>query len=145
MRRPRLFRNHDLVLVFVNLKDSASVSGIMHLLEFSAGIETVYSFSGVISVLMSDVTLVLLFLLIDVRIVKSGFKFFSSVHSYLLVRKKVNFLCRCEHRKFSFTVFDVHTTRTLSQRLESKGVCSDKNPTALAPNVRTFAAKFRSA
>ena len=88
MRRPRLFRNHDLVLVFVNLKDSASVSGIMDWLEFSAGIETVYSFSGVISVLLSDVTLVLLFLLIDVRIVKSGFKFFSSVHSYLLVRKK---------------------------------------------------------
>ena len=57
------------MLLFENLKDSASVSGIIHWLEFSAGMLTVYMSSGVAWVLMSDVTMTLLFPLIDVRVV----------------------------------------------------------------------------
>ena len=57
----QVVQDHDFVLLFVNLKDSTSVSGMMQRLGFSAGIGTVYSFSGVISVFMSDVTMSLLF------------------------------------------------------------------------------------
>ena len=102
-RRPRLFRNHDFVLLLENLNDSASVSGMMHWLGFNAGIETVYMSSGIAWVLMSDDTLTLLFPLMDVKIVflNSGFNS-SPLFIY--------------YYGFPYTVYK------LLQRLRSKGV-----------------------
>ena len=113
-------------------------------------------FSGVAWVLMSDVTMTLLLPLIDVKVVFLNPGLSSSplliliylfyLFFYLLIvkKKKVNFLCRCGHRKFflhrlrrSYNAYAIAIAKI--QR------CSDKNPTAFAPNVRTFAAMFRSA
>ena len=117
---------------------------MMHWFEFSAWIETVYSFSGVISVLMSDVTLTFLFPLIDVKVVflNPGLSspLFILIYLFSSKEKKVNLLCLCGHRKFflhrlrlSYNTYAIVTAKI--QR------CSERKPTAFAPNVRTFAAE----